>query len=496
MSGRNLKINKQVVFATLVNCLECYDVTLYSFFATLMAPVFFPSDTPGVSLLASFAAFALGMAVRPIGGILFGHVGDKYGRKSALKTSLFFIVVPTLIIGLLPSYQTIGFFAPMVLIICLLLQGLCVGGEYSGASVFVVEHSKNNYPGFWGAVLISSGFLGSLIGTIMGYVFTKYMDPEIGWRLPFIIGGVMGLLGLKKSNHLQETPDFEEASKDTNNNNVKSPFLYVLKEYPINFICLICIGGASFVPVYVSTTYLGSILSNKLNVAHSMIMLFYASSTVIYLLFLPIMGFISDKIGAKKTMTIGTAGVLLSAYPLFNMLSFNSVASVVLVQVVLSLFNTVFSGPSLLFQSSLFPTTGRQSALGVGYNLGGALFGGTAPLVCAYLVGVGNNYAYAGLYVAFVGFLGLLGVVLAKKIDHSFDDTSVEPDFYNQDIVTKDSSVVALSLAEKFAGDIDISDSLATHKSPVISVEDLAKGDICVFDSHEDPRKEPFLNAK
>lgn len=399
--------------------MECYDVTLYSFFATLLAPLFFPSDRPGLSLLASFAAFALGMAMRPLGGIVFGHVGDKYGRKYALKTSLFLIVLPTLVISLLPTYQEIGAAAPIVLVSCLLLQGLCVGGEYSGASVFVVEHTKKSSPGFWGAVLISSGFLGSLIGTLMGYLFTKYFDPAWGWRFPFLIGGVFGLIGFHRSYKLQETPDFQKIIDEKLT--ITRPLLTVLKSYPLNFMCVICVGGASFIPVYAATTYLGSILSQDLNLAHSQIMLFYSLAMVIYLVFLPIMGALGDRFGAKRMMILGALGMVFLSYPLFCLLSARTLMAAIITQVVLSILNTIFSGPSLLFKAGLFPTTGRHSALGVGYNLGGAIFGGTGPLICAALVGWSNDYRSAGLYVTFGGLLGLIGVCFARKVDHSFE---------------------------------------------------------------------------
>ena len=430
MLFRRVRINKQVVFATLGNCLECYDVTLYSFFATILAPLFFPSDKPGLSLLASFVAFALGMAMRPLGGILFGHVGDKYGRKYALKTSLFLIVLPTLVISLLPTYQEIGATAPIILVCCLLLQGLCVGGEYSGASVFVVEHTKKNNPSFWGAILISSGFLGSLIGTLMGYLFTKYFDPAWAWRFPFLIGGIVGLVGFHRSYKLQETPDFQKIIDEKLT--VTRPLLTVLKKYPLNFLCVICVGGASFIPLYVGTTYLGSILSQDLKLAHSQIMLFYSLAMVIYLIFLPIMGALGDRFGAKRMMITGAVGMIASSYFLFNLLESPTVITAIISQVVWSFLNTAFSGPSLLFKASLFPTTSRHSALGVGYNLGGAIFGGTGPLICAALVEWKNNYSAAGLYVAFGGILGLIGVCLARKVDHSFEKQVENEKIINQ----------------------------------------------------------------
>ena len=150
-------------------------------------------------------------------------------------------------------------------------------------------------------------------------------------------------------------------------------------------MCVICVGGASFIPVYAGTTYLGSILSQDLNLAHSQIMLFYSLAMIIYLVCLPIMGALGDRFGAKRMMVMGAVGMVVCSYPLFCLLESRTVTAVIVTQIVLSFLNTVFSGPSLLFKAGLFPTTGRHSALGVGYNLGGAIFGGTGPLICAAL---------------------------------------------------------------------------------------------------------------
>lgn len=419
MSVGKIKFNRQVVFATLGNCLECYDVTLYGFFATLLAPLFFPSDNPALSILSSFTAFALGMAMRPLGGVIFGHIGDQYGRKYALKSSLFLIVLPTLVISLLPTYHEIGATASLILVTCLLLQGLCLGGEYSGASVFVVEHTKENHPGFWSAVLIASGMVGSLLGTIMGYFFTKFIDPSWGWRFPFLIGGILGLICFHRSYKLQETPDFQKVIDQKLV--TRTPLLNVLSNYPVNFLCAVCIGGASFIPLYVATTYLGSILSSDLNIPHHQIMLFCGMAMLLYVIFLPFVGMLADRYGTKKIMLIGAIGMIILPYPLFCLLFTKTVSAVIINQVLLTVVNIFFAGPTLLFKASLFPTTIRHSALGVGYNLGGAIFGGTSPLICAYLVGPGNDYSLAGIYVAFGGLLGLLSICLGKKVDESFE---------------------------------------------------------------------------
>ena len=415
-----IKLNKQVTFAMLGNCLEFYDVTLYSFFAALLAPLFFPSASHSLSLLASFSAFALGIAMRPLGGIVFGHLGDQYGRKYALRISLVLIATPTLIIGLLPTYESLGPAAPLVLVLCLLLQGLCVGGEYSGASVFVVEHTKKKWPGFWSASLIASGFLGGLIGTLIGALFTQVCMPSWGWRVPFLIGGVVSLIGFYRFYRLQETPDFQLVM-DTKAT-IRKPLLSALKNQTVNFLCVVCVGSASFIPLYTATTYLGSILLNDLRMPHSHIMLVYSLVMTVYLIFLPIMGSLADRLGAKKVMATAALSMIIFSYPLFGLLLSKTVSGIIINQVFLAIVNTAFSGPSLLFKAGLFPTNTRHSALGFGYNLGGAIFGGTSPLICASLVNWTGNYRSAAFYIIFGAMLGLIGVSFSRKIDTSFEE--------------------------------------------------------------------------
>ncbi len=401
------------------NCLEFYDVTLYSFFAAILAPLFFPSASLSLSLSASFSAFALGVAMRPLGGIIFGHLGDQFGRKYALRISLFLIASPTLVIGFLPTYETLGLFAPTILVLCLLLQGLCVGGEYSGASVFVVEHTKKTKPGFWSGSLVASGFLGGLIGTLIGAIFTQSTMPSWGWRIPFLLGGFISLVSFYRFYQLQETPDFQRVAQT--NATVRSPLLIVLKNNTLNFICIVCVGGASFIPFYTATTYLGSILLNELGMQHSNIMLLYSLIMAFYLTFLPIMGFIADWLGARKVMMAAAISMVIFSYPMFSLLMTKTIMGIVISQIFLAILNAAFSGPSLLFKAGLFPTNVRHSALGFGYNLGGAIFGGTSPLICASLAKWTGDYRSAGFYIIFGGLLGFIGVSLSRKIDGSFE---------------------------------------------------------------------------
>jgi len=204
---------KAILAAMIGNALEYYDVMLYGFFAAALAPLFFPTTNHFVSITASLGTFAAGFLMRPLGGILFGHLGDRYGRRMALAFSILLVTVPTLTIGLLPTYEYIGIAAPIILVVCRLLQGLCVGGEYSGAAIFVIEHSKKKQEAFAGSVLCATGFLGGFLGTILGLICTLPYMPTWSWRIPFLIGSIIGLIGYYIRTQVDESPAYSQAMK-------------------------------------------------------------------------------------------------------------------------------------------------------------------------------------------------------------------------------------------------------------------------------------------
>ncbi|MBX9837698.1 MAG: MFS transporter, partial [Silvanigrellaceae bacterium] len=281
------KNNKAILAAMTGNALEYYDVMLYGFFATMLAPLFFPSDNQAVSYISSLGTFAAGFVMRPVGGLLFGHLGDKFGRRFALVLSIFLVTLPTLTIGLLPTYAEIGIAAPVILVICRLLQGLCVGGEYSGASIFVIEYSKKGKECFAGSILTASGNFGGVMGTFCGFIFTLAFMPTWGWRIPFIIGALMGVMGYYIRTRVNESPEFENMKDEKKE---KVPLWSVLEKRKINLFCTVCIGATSLIPLYLATVYMGTMMGLKLHFTTSEIMLINLPLTVFAVCTLPFMG--------------------------------------------------------------------------------------------------------------------------------------------------------------------------------------------------------------
>ena len=405
-------IDSKVLFAAMAgNALEFYDFTLYGFFVAILAPLYFPSVDPTVSLISGFGVFALGFLMRPLGALLFGHIGDKYGRKRALSLSIFGIALPTAAIGLLPTYEQIGLFAPLFLILLRLLQGLCAGGEYNGAGIFVVEHGKEGYRGFLGSLLTSSGSFGALLACIVGSIFVHSNLPQWCWRIPFLFGLVIGFIGYYLRKKVSETLSKDDLGGD------KVPIAEVLKHYPLSLLICIFIGAIATVPYYVVLTFMNSSLMTLKIITPSEMMTMNAFMLGVCIVILPIMGWLSDKIGQKKVMLASAGALLVFAYPFFTAYSMHNLPLIFVFQILMLSFNEAFVGPSNAYMSELFPKRFRYTGTAFGYCLGLALFGGTAPYICASLIKVTSNPMSPALCIIYAACMGIIAVLLKGRVE-------------------------------------------------------------------------------
>ncbi|EKE09153.1 MAG: hypothetical protein ACD_16C00210G0003 [uncultured bacterium] len=315
-----LKKNMTIGAAMVGHALEHYDITLYGFFAAMLAPLFFPSDHYIISLIASWGTFALGFVMRPLGGLVFGHLGDVYGRKKSLLASILVATLPTLIIGFLPSYATLGIMAPLILMVCRLIQGFSVGGEYSGAAIFVAEHSRHSRPGFVGSFLCSTGFIGALLGTLVSVGSTLSFMPEWGWRLPFLLGGVIGLGSYLIRKKLPETPEFKKEELYIDQKSL--PLLEVYKTNTRNALCVIAMGANGLIPLYLGSIYLNPILINDLGLSVAEMMGVNSVFLLMWVILLPIFGHFADKIGLPLIMILSSFLTLVLAIPLFSLIAY------------------------------------------------------------------------------------------------------------------------------------------------------------------------------
>ena len=367
---------KAVVAGSIGNFIEWYDFSVYGFFATVIASQFFPSEDQVASLLATFAVFAISFFMRPVGAFVFGHFGDSVGRRSTLAVAVILMGLATFMIGVLPTYGQIGVLAPVLLVVARLLQGLSAGGEWSGSASFMVEYApedKRGLYGSWQQFSIVAGLLvGSGIGGILGSVLSEDALNSYGWRIPFILGILVGLVGLYLRLRLEDTPAFrvieEKAEVES------APIKESLGEHYGESLTAIGFTVGWTVSYYVLLTYMPTYLSSTLGFPLPLALASNAIGLVVLMALIPLTGALSDRVGRKPLLVGFSALISLLTYPLFLLISQGTFLLVVLGQVLFGVIISLFSGPGPAALVEMFPTNVRYSALGISYNIAVAAF--------------------------------------------------------------------------------------------------------------------------
>ncbi|MDA2920875.1 MFS transporter [Desulfobacterota bacterium AH_259_B03_O07] len=414
---------RNIIAGCVGNVLEWYDFALYGFFAPVIAKQFFPSDDQISSLLATFGVFAVGFFMRPVGSVIFGILGDKLGRKKALEISVIMMAVPTTLIGVLPTHEEVGILAPILLTLIRLVQGVSVGGEFTGSISFVVEHAP--YPpgrrGFYSSWAVFSLLGGILLGSAISGLVTNILTPDqvlsYGWRLPFFLGIVIGVIGLYLRSGLDESPTFKRLKEAGQLS--KRPIREALQNHWREIIVVIgatCVGSVNFYMIFV---YLTTFLSTETHVLLSSALDINTVSMVVLMVLAPLMGLLSDRIGRKPVMITGCLIIAIFAYPLFIVLTKGNTTYDLLSQLVFAVGLAMVFGPFGAMMVELFPTKVRMSAVSIGYNVGFAVFGGTAPFVATYLIEATGSKISPSYYLVAAALVSLFVFI---KIRESFRD--------------------------------------------------------------------------
>ncbi len=413
-----MKKHSKTLFAGMVgNVLEWYDFVVYGFLAVIIGELFFPSEDPMVSLLKSFGVFAVGFVMRPVGAILFGHIGDKYGRKKALTISIILMAFSTTSIGLLPTYAQIGLLAPVLLVLLKLFQGLSVGGEYTTSVSFIVEHAPQDKRGLFGSVGILGAVVGILLGSASGAVITKILPEDDlyswGWRLLFFTGILLGLVGYYVRKNIDETPKFLELEYEEMID--KQPVVDVFKKAYKEFIKTFSLSTFQAVGFYTIFVYIANHLSVFVKFPKSTALTINTISMVVLAVLIPFFGWLSDKIGRKPIILFSTGFTILVSYPLFKFVSSGSVENALTGQII---FAVVVAGFMSILPTTLveiFPTQIRNSGYSIGYNLPFAIFGGTAPLISTYLIKITGDINSPAFYLIFAASIAFIAGMTLKE---------------------------------------------------------------------------------
>lgn len=407
---------KTLSLSSLGGALEFYDFIIFVFFASVMGNLFFPPDMPEwLVTIQTFGLFAAGYLVRPIGGIVLAHFGDKFGRKRAFALSIILMAASTLGMACLPTYATIGLAAPLLLVLLRLVQGAAIGGEVPGAWTYVSEHVPSRHVGFACGMIASGLTLGILIGavtaTIVNWVFTPEQIESYAWRLPFIFGGILGLTGARLRQWLQETPVFAEMQR-TKSLSQEMPLKTVLREYLRSIVLSVLLTWIVTAGIVVTTLMTPTILQKVYGYPAHIALASSSFGALFIILSATAGGALIDRYGPGRFFIMSSVlfGLATSAFYTF---AGTSVAALFVLYAVMGLSVGIIGGvPYVMVRA--FPPQVRFTGLSFSYNVSYAIFGGLTPLFIAVLLPFGGYAAaYYLLFVAVLAFV--LGVYLLKK---------------------------------------------------------------------------------
>lgn len=403
-----MKLNRRVMTASVIGGIfEIYDLTVYGMMATILAPIFFNPANPVSGLIQSYGAFCVGFLARPLGALLFGHIGDTFGRKWGLVLSATLMAFSTLALGLLPTYQEIGIWASVSVFVIRILQGISVGGEYSGGIILALEYAPQEKRGAAGSSVVAGYMGGIFLGSIMSFLFTLPIMPTWGWRLPFLFGFLIVGVGLYIRSCIQESPEFIESKKITNQTSVsKKSFIQDLLKSPSLFLACVGCAGFSGVFCYTLAVFTPAYLKENFLLSNSAMMLIPILSTFIMMIGNVFFGSLSDKWGRIRLMKMGAVLTTLSAAPVVYLLNSSSFTMSFLILVMFGFISTSFCGPMNPLVVEVFNPTHRYRSAALSYAIGMSLFGGTAPLIASWIIKLANGPFYLSCYFCIAGLMG------------------------------------------------------------------------------------------
>lgn len=406
--------HKIITFAAAGTIFEYYDLGLIGFLSVLFGKLFFPVNDPLLSTIATMGTFAVAYLARPVGAVFFGHLGDRYGRKKALTLSLSIVSFPTIIIGFLPSYQSIGILAPVILVLCRLLQGLGVGGEYNGSAIFYLEHETEvSRRGFYSSLLSTAGLMGFLLASITAYIVTLPELPESTWRVAFFLGSFIAIIGLYIRRRFSETPEFLTLQKT--NNIDQLPIKSIFADHKLK--CLAIFGlGATVSSLSLSLIGMSGFLTKVVGVEHDIALSTNVLGIMTYALFTPFAGRMADKFTPLAVMKfVAVATIVVSPF-IFFLLGQKTFTCLLTGQVLLGLLAGGMLGPSHLLTFKIFEAKNRYTAVAFNFSLGLAIFGGCAPLMMSLLAFETTPIIGPVLYLYMVMFASLANFYLIAKL--------------------------------------------------------------------------------
>lgn len=409
---------RKVLTASFIgNFVEWFDYASYGYFATVIAVVFFPDIAPSAALMATFAVFAISFVIRPIGGIIWGSIGDKVGRRTALSWSILIMSGATTAIALLPGYAQIGMLAPALLLLIRMVQGFSASGEYAGAASFIAEYSPVQKRGFYTSIVPASTAAGLLAGSLMSatlfWLLSDAQMQSFGWRLPFLLGLPLGLVGLYIRLRLEDTPKFRELEQ---RHHVEAmPVRELFRDYRRQILIAFGVTCLNAVGFYLILSYMPTYLITEMGMGESESFLAASISLAVYIGLIFLMGILSDRFGRKTALITASLLFMALTVPLFSLLGGASFGTIILIQIAFGALLTINDGTLPTFLTEIFPTKVRFSGFAFSFNSANALFGGTAPFVATWLIALTGSKMAPAWYLVAAAAVALVAMVASRE---------------------------------------------------------------------------------
>ncbi len=400
-------MKKSLLFAiSLGNMLEWYDFGLFTLFSSILAKLFLPNYDSFTASLSIFAIFATGFICRPLGAVLFGHFGDKIGRIRTLRYSVLCTALPTVLIACLPTYESMGLFSAIALIALRLIQGICIGGEFSGIIIYLAESAPQHRRAFYTSFAGTAANLGILSATGIDLLLHFFLDAHqlesYGWRLAFLLGGIITIVILLSRSRLPETHVFEKLKPQQRA--LHLPIAEVIRKMPWQLLRIVALTAVGASLYYTAFVYISTYLFEVTNLAKETILEIQSLCIISMLLLVPLFGIFCDRLGRKRSMLLISLSTLFLILPCFHFFLQGTVMSVILAMAILTLISSLEQATTSITVVENFPARLRYSGISFGYNIGLAVFGGTAPFIASSLMASTHN-PVAPAYFLFVAAL-------------------------------------------------------------------------------------------
>jgi MHS family proline/betaine transporter-like MFS transporter len=410
-------VRRAVAGAAMGNAVEWFDYAIYSYLVTSIGLNFFPDSSPAARTLLTFSGIAIPFALRPLGGIVLGPLGDKFGRQRVLSLTILFMSGATFCIGLIPSHHTIGLTAPLLLVLLRLVQGFSTGGEYGGAATFIAEYAPDRRRGFFGSFLEFGTLGGYVLGASLATIFQLSLDEPAmdswGWRIPFLIAAPLGLVGFYLRNRLEDTPAFQQLARDRAQD--QAPFRDLLAEHWRQIVNLIGIVILLNVADYTVLTYMPTYLTQVLKITDAESNLALMGIMLVMMALIAPVGALSDRVGRKPVLLASAVGYLVLSYPAVLLINMKGVLPVTVGLAVLGLLLLLMLGTIGSTFPAMFPTKNRYGGMSIGYSVSTAMFGGTAPIAISALITKTGSTSIPAFYIMAAAVIAIVPIVLIPE---------------------------------------------------------------------------------